>query len=170
MAAWAARKVPAHSRVALSPGKPAPNWRRVIVIGFGPAGQRVVNELTEHKIPFLVLDTNPNTVVSSRAACPIELGDATQREVLQHVGVGQSLAVVITIPDPAASRLVTALAQRLAPGVPTIVRSRYHQYSPSLREAGADCLVDEEEVVGRDLAIEAVKAAGVASAQHIGGR
>jgi CPA2 family monovalent cation:H+ antiporter-2 len=158
-ATWIARRMPARSRAALSSGEAPPDWRRVIVIGYGPAGQRVVSELTLRQIPYLVLDTNPTTIVEHRATGAIELGDATQREVLQHVGVGQSLAVVVTIPDPATSRLVTAAAQRLAPGVPIIVRSRYHQYSPSLREAGADCVVDEEEVVGRDLAVEAVRAA-----------
>jgi CPA2 family monovalent cation:H+ antiporter-2 len=107
---------------------------------------------------------NPNTVAENRTEHPIELGDATQPEVLQHAGVGASLAVVVTIPDPVACRLVVAALQRLAPGVPVLARLRYHQYLGTLREAGADRIVDEEEMVGLHLAGEAIE---LASARHV---
>jgi monovalent cation:H+ antiporter-2, CPA2 family len=76
---------------------------------------------------------------------------------LQHVGIGQSLSLIITIPDPATARLICAAAQRLAPGIPIVARSRYHQYKESLEQAGAHKVIDEEYFVGVKLADEALE-------------
>jgi monovalent cation:H+ antiporter-2, CPA2 family len=151
------RRLPGRIRGVLESDRPAKRWRRVLVIGFGPAGQQVVARLLEKKIPFLVLEMNPNTVSEYRSQFSIELGDATQREVLQHVGIGQSLSLIITIPDPATARLICSAAQRLAPGIPVVARSRYHQYKASLEQAGAHKVVDEEYFVGVKLADEAIE-------------
>jgi CPA2 family monovalent cation:H+ antiporter-2 len=104
------------------------------------------------------MDMNPDAVAANRQHLPIELGDASQREVLQHAGVGQSLAVVITIPDPSTALLVCDAVQRLAPGVPIVARSRYHLYAEPLVQAGADCVADEEQIVGAYLAQQALAA------------
>ena len=151
------RRVPAEKRGALEPAKSGSAWRRVIVIGYGPAGQQVVDRLLENKVPFLVLEMNPDTVAQHRSRISIEVGDASQREVLLHVGAGQSLSVIVTIPDPATAQLVCAAVQRLAPGVPIVARSRYHHYRDALRRAGADRVVDEEQFVGIRLADEALE-------------
>jgi CPA2 family monovalent cation:H+ antiporter-2 len=153
------RWMPRAVRAELDIASPRPDWKRVLVVGYGPAGQHVVCLLQEQKVPFLVMDMNPDTVAANRQRLPIELGDATQREVLHHAGVGQSLAVVITIPDPATALLVCDAAQRLAPGVPIVARSRYHMYAQRLSEAGADCVADEEQIVGGYLAQQALSAA-----------
>lgn len=157
------RKLPPATRAVLT-GENPKQWKRVLVIGFGPAGRAVVHALEAKEIPFAVLDLNPNTVAECRMQFPIELGDATQTEVLQHVGVGASIAVVVTVPDPTACRLTVAAIQRLAPGVPILARLRYHQYFEDLHRAGADHIVDEEETVGLHLAGEAIE---LASAQRI---
>lgn len=158
------RRLPGRVRGVLESERPAKRWRRVLVIGFGPAGQQVVARLLERNIPFLVLEMNPNTVLEHRSRFSIELGDATQREVLQHVGIGQSLSLIITIPDPATARLICSAAQRLAPGIPIVARSRYHQYKDSLEQAGAHKVVDEEYFVGVKLADEAIEISRPATA------
>jgi monovalent cation:H+ antiporter-2, CPA2 family len=103
-----------------------------------------------------VLDTNPNTVATCRVEIPIELGDATRTEVLQHAGAGASLAIIVTVPDPNACRVIVGVAQRIAPGVPIVARLRYHQFAQDLARAGADRVVDEEYTVGIRLAEEAL--------------
>jgi CPA2 family monovalent cation:H+ antiporter-2 len=158
------RRIPVKTRMALEGEHVPRNWRRVLVIGFGPAGRAVVNGLTAKGIPVAILEMNPNTVAENRTEYPIELGDATQPEVLHHAGAGASLAVVVTIPDPIAGRLIVSAVQRLAPGVPILARARYHQYAELLRDAGADRVVDEEEMVGLHLAGEAID---LAMARHV---
>ncbi len=148
------RRVRARQRRALEPAPTERTWERVIVVGYGPAGQEVVAALQREHVRFLVLEFNPNTVTGFKSTLPIELGDATQPEILQHIGVGQSRAVVITIPDPYTSRVIIEQVTRLAPGVPIIVRARYNLAAPVLEHAGATSVVNEEHIVGAEMARE----------------
>ncbi len=131
---------------------------RVLIIGFGPAGEEIIDLLTEAKIPFLVVDLNATRVDAYRSNLPIEFGDATQTEVLHHVGASHARAIISTVPDPAIARLVVAQANRHAPGVPVIARSRYQRFAQDLRDAGADYVVEEEREVGRRLGEAALTA------------
>ncbi len=146
------RRVPPRRRQALEAKPGESRWDRVIVIGYGPAGQQVVSALKQAGMRFLVLEFNPNTVSAFSSILPIEVGDATQPEILQHIGVGQCRAVIVTIPDPSACRVIIEQVKRLAPDVPVIVRARYFQYAPMLEHAGASSTVNEEQIVGAEMA------------------
>lgn len=146
------RRLAARQRLKLEPKLAESRWDRVIVIGYGPAGQQVVQALQKAGTPFLVLEFNPNTVSAYSSTLPIELGDATQPEILHHVGIGQCRGIVITIPDPATSRVIIEHAARLSPNAPLIVRARYHQFAAMLDKAGATSTVDEEQIVGVEMA------------------
>ena len=113
----------------------------VIIVGFGPAGQRVAETLRRAAIPFVVVDLNPRTVVAHRATFPVEFGDATRPEILHHLGIRDSRAVLVTVPAPQTAELIIRQAKRTASRVPVIVRSRYHAHVSTLLQAGADHLV-----------------------------
>jgi len=138
----------------------------VIVIGYGPAGQEVVDALQRASIPVLVLEFNPNTAAAFASTLSIQVGDATQLEILEHAGVAGARAVIVTIPDPSASRAIIEQVRRLAPAVPVIARGRYHQYAPMLESAGAVSVIDEEQIVGTEMAQQVLRllASGGASA------
>ncbi len=157
LSALLVRKVPARQRRGLEAKTKEKRWDRVIVVGYGPAGQRVVEALQSEGTPFLVLEFNPHTVSAFSASLPIELGDATQPEILHHVGVGQSRGVVITIPDPAAARVIIEQVGRIAPHVPVIARARYHQYAAMLKSAGAAETIDEEVIMGTEMARQVLR-------------
>jgi len=123
----------------------------VIVVGFGPAGQAVVSALESRGIPLLVLELNPNTVAAWRASLPIVLGDATQPEILEHAGLARARGVVVTVPDTTTVRRVIHQVKALAPAVQVIARARHHIAVDELVGAGADAIVDEEEITGHEL-------------------
>ncbi len=125
---------------------------RVIVVGYGPAGRAVAEALQEENIPYFILEMNPKTVSSCRIDQPIEIGDATQPEILEHAGILQAAAVVVSIPDPGISRTIVSQSRLLAPEIPILVRARYSLFSHTLETAGASIVVDEEWVVGEMLA------------------
>jgi CPA2 family monovalent cation:H+ antiporter-2 len=127
---------------------------RVLVIGYGPAGQQVVEKLRGAGMPFLVLELNARTVAANRSAICIESGDATQTTILDHHAVGEAQLVVVTLPDPQTAELVIRQTKLVAPQVRVVARSRYHVHAAKLREAGADHVVDEEELVGSTLGAE----------------
>jgi len=137
----------------------AGGWRdHVVVVGFGPAGQQVVERLRERGVSVVVVDLNPKTAAASSPDLPIEYGDASQQEILERAGVPGARAVVVTVPDPVTARNVVAQARRLAGRAPVIARARYHIHRESLTEAGSDRVVSEEVIVGRELAHEALEA------------
>jgi voltage-gated potassium channel Kch len=73
--------------------------------------------------------------------------------------------VIVTIPDPGQADLIISGVQRLAPNVLIVARSRYHQHYQRLERAGADCVVDEEMLVGGRLAEAAMEVIDTAKEQ-----
>jgi CPA2 family monovalent cation:H+ antiporter-2 len=121
----------------------------VLIIGFGPAGQSVANSMREAKVPFLVVELNPATVAQARREGMLaEVGDATHEEVLRHLEVARARAVVLTLPDHRAGLDIVRTIHGFAPGVPLIVRSRYHRFAKDFTDAGATFVIDEEIQVG----------------------
>jgi CPA2 family monovalent cation:H+ antiporter-2 len=143
------------------PGGEAVTEQQIIVVGFGPAGHAVVSELEAVGLPFAVLELNPHTVQVHRSRFSITLGDATQPEILEHVGLARARGLVVTIPDPEVVRLVIRQAKAIAPNVPVIARARQHHRAPDLLEAGADEVVDEEALTGGELAQQLYVQAGL---------
>lgn len=152
--AWAG----ASAAEGITEGAPAEHARdRVIVVGFGPAGQGAVEALRSAGVPFLVIDLNPRTVDAYRSSIPIEFGDATRPEILNHAQLRLAKAFLVTIPDPQTAGLIVGQARRIAPHVPVIARARYHIHSGVLRAAGAHRFVDEEQLVGERLGAELIE-------------
>jgi len=151
------RWMPPMRRKALEEEPPEDRRDKFIVVGYGPAGWQVVERLATAGAQVVVLDMNPHLVAADASASVVKFGDATQPEILQHVGAFRALAMVITLPDPDTVRLIIRQMKRLAPTVPLVVRSRYHLSADRLLDAGADCLVDEELIVGKRLAEEALQ-------------
>ena len=126
---------------------------RLVVIGFGPAGEAVAQALEGHEERVTVLDLNPASIRrAQQLGYTAHIGNAAQAEVLEHAGVEHASAVVVTVPDPAAAREIVGLVRMLAPGVHVIARARYHRYFEDLQRGGADDVVNEEWIVGAILA------------------
>jgi CPA2 family monovalent cation:H+ antiporter-2 len=137
-----------------------PGWdhKRVIVVGYGPAGRSVVESLRSAGIPLLVIDLNPRTVTENCALIPIEIGDASRGDILEHHHLQTARAVVVTVPDPQTARLIIRQVKLVAPELPVIARGRYHIHIARLEQAGADSVVDEEYVTGERLGAEVLAA------------
>jgi CPA2 family monovalent cation:H+ antiporter-2 len=131
----------------------------ILIIGFGPSGQRVGEDLIAYGHNRLhVVDFNPENVkVAQRLGLEGTVGDATQQEVLEHAGIIHARVVVITTPDHATTRNLIHLVRDIAPETHLVVRGRYVRLQWELLEAGAHEVVDEEMEVGRRLAAKVAK-------------
>ncbi len=140
---------------AASAGPPGED--RVLVFGFGHMGETLSRVLTRAKVPFLVLDLNPERVRKGRArGVPIEYGDTMSASVLKQAGVERARAAVVLLSDPRATRQTLSLCRSLAPGIFLLARTRYLAEIPELVALGADEVVAEEfetslEISGRTL-------------------
>ena len=132
---------------------------RIFIIGFGPAGQGVAHALlSRHQRQLVVIDLNPrNAAVAQGFGVAVQLGDAAHRHVLEHAQIRRASVIVITVPDPTASRTIIHHCKYLAPNAVIVARARYHVLRWELELAGALHVIDEEEHVGLRLAAEARK-------------
>jgi K+:H+ antiporter len=126
----------------------------ILILGFGPAGQRVAEVLLPYfKEHLVILDSNPkNADWAESLGLNFHPGNARSREVLEHLKIHCAKAVIITIPDPNEARHIIHLCRSLAPGILILIRSRYHIHKWELIMAGADIVIDEEDQVGERLA------------------
>jgi len=126
----------------------------ILIVGFGPAGQRIADALLRrYKSRLVVVELSAKSADIARTyGFRTYIGDATRREVLEHVRVGAARAVAVTLPDPAAARQVIEQVRSLSPGTPIVARARYHVYRWELMVAGAPVVIDEEEQVGLRMA------------------
>ena len=132
--------------------------RRIVVIGFGPAGQQVAAALQSKGFSTEIVELNPASAKKAAdRSLTVHIGDATSGDLLEHFGLEDASMVVVTIPDPRTAQNVIKKVRQLVPDAVIIARSRYHIANPELRKAGADVTVDEELTVGIDLAQEVLR-------------
>jgi CPA2 family monovalent cation:H+ antiporter-2 len=149
-AALAERILPARLRAGRSgpgtlPAAGPPHEGHVIIIGYGLNGRNLARVLERERIPYVVVEMNPETVRIERAAGrPIIYGDATREEILRHAGLERARVVVIAISDAAATRSAVAHIHRFAPHVHIVVRTRYVQEVKPLLALGTSEVVPEE--------------------------
>jgi CPA2 family monovalent cation:H+ antiporter-2 len=144
-----------------SPARPA-DFDLIVIVGFGPAGQRVAEGLMDsHQKQIVTVDLNPDNIeIAHRYGLKAHLGDATQREILEHAGIYKARVFVVTVPDHTTTRHVIHLVRDLAPDAFIVARCRYHVLHWELLAAGAHEVVDEEDQLGRRLAAQVRKHVG----------
>ena len=141
---------------------------RVVVIGYGPAGQTLTRLLRTIHVPYVVIDNNPRTVERGQEHEPdLLFGDATRPILLSRLGVAEARLVVVAISDALATRRMVARIRMLAPDTPILARTRYVLEVDPLETAGASSVVAEEfeasiELVARTLELFEVPAGPIA--------
>ena len=133
-----------------------------IVVGVGPSGRSVAAALAGAGVPLVVVELNPRADTGAAddnlpEGARIVFGDAGRPEILARAGITDARILVVTIPDPIAIRTIIQQARQLASELPIVARGRYNRFVPEVRAAGADDVVDEENVTGRELAEVALK-------------
>lgn len=149
--------------------------RRVLVIGFGPAGRQVVQHLKDHQLEPVIIDVNPQSrKEAAQMGLTLHLGDAANEEILAHAGAAGACMAVVTVPDPSTAVGVVRTLRRLHPRLAIAARCRYNRHLPALQNAGADIVVDEETSIGHLLAHRIVDfmrdASGQTLACRLGGQ
>ncbi|VUT27694.1 MAG: glutathione-regulated potassium-efflux system protein KefC [Candidatus Syntrophoarchaeum sp. GoM_oil] len=125
--------------------KKEPMKDHLIIIGFGINGRYLAKVASGVGIPYVIIETNPETVrVEREGGEPIFYGDATRMNVLREAWIENARIVVIATSDPIASRRITELARKLNSNLYIIVRTRYLQEVEQLSELGADEVIPEE--------------------------
>ena len=117
----------------------------VIVIGFGPAGQRLVQVLRNTGIPYVVIELNPVTIAEGRkSGIPFMYGDAARLPILEAAGARKAKVLLVAINDREATLRIVSLARYENPTLQIFARTRFIAEVEKLQNAGADIVVPEE--------------------------
>jgi CPA2 family monovalent cation:H+ antiporter-2 len=141
---------------------------RVVIVGYGPAGQTLTRLLRSMDIPYVVLESNASAVRLARQHDEnILVGDATRPTVLRRLAVSRARLVVVVISDPIATRSIVSRIRLVAPETTILARTRYVAEVDLLEARGASQVVAEEfegsiELVARALEIFDTPAGAIA--------
>ncbi len=144
-------------------GVPPRSWTRpdrmlttlhdhVILCGFGPTGRDLAMAFQEEKIPFVIIEMNPDKMREAKKMRMKALyGDAANREVLKRTGISRARSVIVSFPDTLGTAQIIRVVQDLNPDVILAVRTQYGGQMSRLYELGADIVVTEEWEASHEL-------------------
>lgn len=145
-----------------------PAWHNhVIVVGCGHVGGRVARALHHEGHTVVGIDQNLATVEALRAqGIPTLYGDASYKVVLAAAEPQQARALVVTLPDFGATRVIVINAQAANPALDIIVRARDPRAAAMLRSLGVREVVEPELEGGVELLRHALTALEVPDVEH----
>jgi CPA2 family monovalent cation:H+ antiporter-2 len=117
----------------------------VVIVGYGPAGRRLVQVLKDTGIPFVVIEMNPKSADEmKREGIPAVYGDASRSIILEKAHIEKAKLCVVAINDPQATPRITQQARFQNPTLQIISRARFLGNVEQLEKAGSDIVVAEE--------------------------
>lgn len=116
--------------------------QHVVICGFGRIGQILSRKMVEAKVPFVVIDNNPERLAKAELmGYLVRVGNATDETVLQAAGIERAKFLATVLSDDAANVFITLTARGLNPGLTILARGELQSTEKKLRLAGADQVV-----------------------------
>ena len=148
---------------AASSIKPIPASRdHVIVAGFGRIGKYLARTLAKAKLPYLVLEINPERVSSAQAlGYPVYFGDAGRTDVLRSAGAAHASMAVFAMDHMESIGQAVVTVREAFPRLPVYARAWDVRMAKRLVTLGVTFTVPETLASGQQLSREILQAAGV---------
>ena len=129
-----------------------------IICGFGRVGHQVAVEFNSAKIPYVVLDSKPETAEEmAENNIPYIVGDITSDKVLLDAGIKHAKGLIASADSDAANVFVTLSARVLNPNLTIIARSSSIDAENKLKKAGANKVISPYFTAGKRIAAMAIK-------------
>ncbi|HZQ52844.1 MAG TPA: NAD-binding protein [Bryobacteraceae bacterium] len=129
-----------------------------IVCGFGRVGRNASYELQREKVPFVVVDRNPDRVQrAADANMMVIAADASRDETLREAGVMRAKGLIAALPSDAENTFIILSAKTLNPKLNVVTRASEEEAEKKLRRAGADTVLTPYTMAGHRLAHAAIR-------------
>lgn len=124
-----------------------------IICGYGRMGQAIAAEFRARKVPFVVVENNPEQIsrLVAEKALVVE-GDATEEKALREAGVEKAKGLIAVAPTDADNTFITLTAKGINPNIFVVARSIKTEDEPKLRRAGADRVMSPYIMGGKRMA------------------
>jgi voltage-gated potassium channel len=116
----------------------------VVLCGWGRVGRAVAADLQREGRDVVVVDSDPTRVAN--VLMPTIVGDATLDTTLRDAGIERAYALVAALADDADNLFVTLSGRSLNPALFIVARARQDDSIGKLTRAGADRVVNPQEL------------------------
>jgi len=133
-----------------------------IVCGYGRIGSLIAEELHRQRVPFVIVERNPERVhaVMERGWVAVA-ADASHEDVLVRVGVHRARGLIAAVGTDAENVYAVLTARVVRPDIFIIARVESDDAEPKLRRAGADRVVSPYHIGASHMAQSALRPAVV---------
>jgi voltage-gated potassium channel len=124
-----------------------------LVCGYGRVGHQVAADFAAARIPYVVIDSKPETVNELEpAGVPHLIADATSDAILEEAGISKAKGLVACSDSDVANVYVTLSARALNPGLYIVARAGRPETENKLKMAGANRVISPYSISGRRMA------------------
>ena len=128
----------------------------VIVCGWGRVGRAIARELEAAEKGVVVVDNDPDRIATVGAHLYVA-GDASDDDVLRLAGIERAAALVAAVSTDAANVFITLTGRSMRPDLFIVSRAREESSAAKLQRAGADRVVNPQEIGGARIAAFVVR-------------
>ena len=126
--------------------------RHVVICGYGQVAKNLGRVLERRKFSYLVIDIDPRVIDAAReGGIPCVYGDASNPEILAQAELERARVLVVTFPDPIATKLAVENARRINPRLDVVARIHGDEDAEVLRKLGVAELVRPELEAGLEI-------------------
>ena len=130
------------SSVEMEPHRPL---SEVVICGYGRVGRNIAQSLNDLRIPYLVIEMDPELVSELHAKGENCIyGDASNAHVLSSAGLDKAKVLIVTYPDPLAVVTTVKNALRITPNLEIVARVHRKKESEVLESLGVSELISPE--------------------------
>jgi CPA2 family monovalent cation:H+ antiporter-2 len=127
---------------SIAPGKLE---KHVVLCGFGRVGSEIGTALDTFRVPYVVLEVDPDIVETLRnRGISCLFGDAKHSQLLRGAGLQTASLVILTLPDGNTNQLIIRRIREQNRDVPILTRSNSRIDHEALLEAGASEIIQPE--------------------------
>jgi voltage-gated potassium channel len=124
-----------------------------ILCGYGRMGQEIAREFDARKMPYVVVEIDPEPAKHLAAAeIPHVVGDATHDASLQAAGIDRARSLIAVAHTDADNIFIVLSARTLNPRLQIVARSIALEDEHKLRRAGADRVISPYVIGARSIA------------------
>ncbi len=120
----------------------------LIIVGYGDLTEPIIEELADSDRKFVVTRDRDEATRLSERNITVLVGDPSDEEPLERVGIGRARALVAATNDDAQDALAILTARELSPELRIVAAATDRENIKKLRRAGADEVISPAVIGG----------------------
>jgi len=129
-----------------------------ILCGFGRVGDEIARDLAARRVPFVIVDSNPEATERARKQDYLLVeGDASSDATLLEAGIQRARCLLAASDSDSGNTYIVLTAKALNPRLFIVARAGQAASTTPMLRAGADRIISPYSIGGRRMALSALQ-------------